>query len=210
MRNSHNLPIRAVINSHWHLDHIGGNLLVRRRFPGVRIYASSALADARKGFLASYRKQLEEMISTTTDAEAQQPWRAEVGIIDSGDALAPDEVITRSETRVIAGRKLMIGLESRAVTAGDVWVFDPASRFLVSGDLVTLPVPFLDTACPARWKDSLDHLAAVDFKTADPGTRRTDDARRLRDLPHRVQQPSDMRAPRTRTRRAPTSASADG
>src|SRR4051794_25184371 len=55
------LPVSAIINTHWHLDHIGGNALLRREFPGVRVYASNALADARKGFLAGYRKQLVKM-----------------------------------------------------------------------------------------------------------------------------------------------------
>jgi len=32
-------PIKAIINSHWHLDHIGGNKLIRAAYPGVRIYA---------------------------------------------------------------------------------------------------------------------------------------------------------------------------
>lgn len=163
------LPIAAIINTHWHLDHIGGNPLVRRSFPAVRVYASSALTDARKGFLANYRKQLEEMIAKTEDDAAKKSFQAEVAIIDSGEALAPDEVITRSKTFGVAGRKLQIGLENRAVTAGDVWVFDHATRVLASGDLVTLPAPFLDTACPAGWQKSLDHLAKVDFKTLVPG-----------------------------------------
>lgn len=45
---------RAVINTHWHLDHIGGNALIRREVPGVKIYASGALHDALNGFLANY------------------------------------------------------------------------------------------------------------------------------------------------------------
>src|SRR4051812_18653316 len=52
-------PVAAVINTHWHLDHIGGNPLVRRSYPDARVYASGALADARTGFLADYRKQLD-------------------------------------------------------------------------------------------------------------------------------------------------------
>jgi glyoxylase-like metal-dependent hydrolase (beta-lactamase superfamily II) len=55
------------------------------------------------------------------------------------------------------------------VTAGDVWLFDPSTRVLASGDLVTLPAPLFDTACPARWSAALGRLAQVNFKTLIPG-----------------------------------------
>ena len=48
-------------------------------------------------------------------------------------------------------------------------MFDPATRVLAAGDLVTLPVPFLDTACPKGWQKALADLAGVDFATLVPG-----------------------------------------
>ncbi len=161
-------PIAAVINTHWHLDHVGGNPVVRREFPAVRIYATSAIDAALKGFLADYRAQLADMLTKTTKPEEQKTWQAEMAIIDSGRALAPDEVVSKSGRKTIAGRKLELHVEHGA-TAGDLWLFDPATRVVVAGDLVTLPVPFLDTACPSRWKDALDHLSQSDFSVLVPG-----------------------------------------
>jgi glyoxylase-like metal-dependent hydrolase (beta-lactamase superfamily II) len=161
--------VAAVVNTHWHLDHVGGNPMVRTRFPEARVYASGALAGALKGFLADYRAQLQAMIDKTADARAQEPWRAELAIIDSGPALGPDEVVAASGERTIAGRRLRLGLESHAVTAGDVWLFDPATRLLAAGDLVTLPVPFLDTACPSGWQAALGRLGGIDFALLVPG-----------------------------------------
>ena len=163
--NEQHAPIAAIINTHWHLDHIGGNAMLRRAFPNVKIYASGALADARKGFLANYRKQLEEMIAKSPD----KMFSDEIALIDAGDALMPDVVVDKSGARDIAGRRLGVELEHDAVTAGDVWVFDPKTHVLASGDLVTLPVPFLDTACPRNWKTSLDRLAKVNFDILIPG-----------------------------------------
>lgn len=155
---------RAVINTHWHLDHIGGNALIRREVPGVKIYASGALNDALKGFLANYAKQLEEVIAKTS-GEEQQRYRTELALIQSGKQLAPDEVI--AATRTIEG--LEVHLEKDAVTAGDLWIFDPKTKTLVAGDLVTLPVPFLDTAKPKVWQEALARLARVDFARLVPG-----------------------------------------
>jgi glyoxylase-like metal-dependent hydrolase (beta-lactamase superfamily II) len=162
-------PVRVVVNTHWHLDHVGGNPRLRREFPGVRIYASSALSGALTGFLASYRASLEAQLEKAPSPEKAEPLRAEIAIIDAGPALAPDEIVAGSGERLLAGLHLDLHLETFAVTAGDVWVFDPRSKVLAAGDLVTLPVPFLDTACPERWGAALDHLAKTDFKVLVPG-----------------------------------------
>ena len=158
----------AVINTHWHLDHIGGNVIVRQRYPKVTVYASGALANARKGFLADYRKQLQEATAGMSGVRAAG-MLDEIALIDAGDKLMPDQVITASGERTIAGRNLLVGLEKNAATEGDVWVLDRASGTLVTGDLVTLPVPFLDTADPEGWAAALDRLVKVDAKLVVPG-----------------------------------------
>lgn len=161
---------KAIVNTHWHLDHTGGNLLLRAHFPAVRVYASDAMAGARKGFLATYRAQLAVALEhNKSRPDEAAKIEAEMALIDAGDRLAPDELVTATGERTLAGRKLVVGLETHAATAGDVWVLDPASGILAAGDLVTLPVPFLDTACPRGWQAALDHLARLDFATLVPG-----------------------------------------
>jgi glyoxylase-like metal-dependent hydrolase (beta-lactamase superfamily II) len=165
-----NRPIAAIINSHWHLDHVGGNPLLRAAFPDIRVYASSAIDAARSGFLADYRAQLvTEMAQSAKNPAAQEAMRAEIALIDEAASLGPTEIITSSGPVNIAGHDLQLHLESHAVTAGDVWVFDPETHVLLAGDLVTLPAPFFETACPARWRASLAHLEKAPFDWLVPG-----------------------------------------
>jgi glyoxylase-like metal-dependent hydrolase (beta-lactamase superfamily II) len=165
-----NRPIAAIINSHWHLDHVGGNPRLRAAFPDIRVYASSAIDAARGGFLADYRAHLvTELASSAKKPEAQESIRAEIALIDQGAALGPTDVIAKSAPLSIAGRALQLHLESHAVTAGDVWVFDPETRVLLAGDLVTLPAPFFESACPARWRAALAHLEKAPFDRLVPG-----------------------------------------
>lgn len=161
-------PIVAIVNSHWHLDHIGGNRIVRIAYPAVHVFASDALDGALSGFLANYRSQLVDAIAQSKDAGQQASWQAEISLIDAGKVLGPTDVIASSGTREIGGRRFDVRLE-QAVTRGDVWLYDRKTRTLLSGDLVTLPAPFLDTACPKRWSEALDRLSAVRFLTLIPG-----------------------------------------
>lgn len=163
-------PVVAIVNSHWHLDHVGGNLRLREAWPRARVHASPAIDDALHGFLANYRGQLAAALAKEGgDEGARQGWRDELALIDAGERLVPDERIRAGGARNLAGRRAWLGLENRAVTAGDVWLLDEASGVLAAGDLVTLPVPLFDTACPARWRDALAHLAAQDFRVLVPG-----------------------------------------
>ena len=164
-------PIVAILNTHWHLDHVGGNVLLRREVPAAKVYASGAIrgALAQGGFLADYRAQLETMIADPKGSEESKgSLRAELALLEAAPALAPDVVVEASGPLTLAGRTLDVHLE-RAATRGDLWLIDRESGVLVAGDLVTLPAPFLDTACPARWKQALARLAAAEWRTLVPG-----------------------------------------
>jgi glyoxylase-like metal-dependent hydrolase (beta-lactamase superfamily II) len=163
-------PIVAVVNTHWHLDHLAGNALLRDHASGLTVYASTALAPALGGWLAASRRDMQDMLdSGRADPATEAMARLDIAIIDSGPRLLPDVVLDAPRSIAPAGQRLQIGYESKAVTAGDLWVYDPAAKVLASGDLVTLPVPFLDTACAPGWRASLAQLEAVPFERLVPG-----------------------------------------
>ncbi len=162
-------PVAVVMNTHWHLDHVSGNPAVRRAHAGVEVVGSGAIVEARAGFLADYRKQLEAVRASTEDPASRLRWTDEIARIDAGRALEPDRTVRETATLTLAGRSVEVGLAPDAVTAGDVWVFDPGSGVLAAGDLVTLPVPLPDTACPAGWSLALARLAERPFRVLVPG-----------------------------------------
>lgn len=163
-------PIVAIVNSHWHLDHVGGNALLREAYPQAEVYASDAIRGAMQGFLADYRRQLLDMVAKTPASDPQvAAWREEVSRIDAGARLFPTRVVDAPAEVTMAGRRVHLGLERNAVSGGDVWLLDPATRTLLSGDLVTLPAPLLDTACALGWREAIARLDALPFDTLVPG-----------------------------------------
>ena len=163
-------PLAAIVNSHWHLDHIGGNATLKAAYPDAAVVASNAIEGARSGFLARYRDQLEaEINKLPAGAPGRDAMQGELAIISSRTAQTPTLVIDSTAARTLAGKPFVVGYEADAVTAGDVWLFEPASRVLASGDLVTLPAPLFDTACPQRWGSALGRLAEQPFEWLVPG-----------------------------------------
>lgn len=162
--------IAAVINTHWHLDHVSGNPGLRSAFPDLMVYGSNAIDGALTGFLAASARESAGYLADPQIPETMRDdIRGDVHTIETGAALRPDVVIETPGPMSIGGRRLDVHLARHAVTAGDIWLYDEASRIAVLGDLVTLPAPFLDTACPAGWTDALADVAATAFETAIPG-----------------------------------------
>jgi hypothetical protein len=138
----------------------------------ARVYASRAVerALAPDGFLTrsatAARARQPEPTDPSTRAEETAVFLATMA---AAHELRPDVPISSSVTMRLAGRPLSIHLVEDAVADGDVWLFDEATGVAVIGDLVTLPAPFFETACPNEWQKALDRVGATPFIVAVPG-----------------------------------------
>ena len=163
-------PVIAIVNSHWHLDHVSGNPDIKAAYPSVKVYASGAIDGALTGFLAESAKGAHEYLeSPRIPAETAEDIRGDLATFANGEALKPDVVIERSASITLAGRDLEVNLVVNGPTEGDVWLYDAHTRIAAVGDLVTLPVPFLDTACVEGWQAALNSVSSTPFVTLVPG-----------------------------------------
>jgi glyoxylase-like metal-dependent hydrolase (beta-lactamase superfamily II) len=164
------LPVSAIVNTHWHLDHSSGNGRVKAAYPKAKVYTTRAVerAIAPGGFIT---RNLAAARERPPDANAARREETEIFLttMKTPDDLRADVPVERSGTLNLANRPFAVHVAANAVTDGDVWLYDRATGVAVIGDLVTLPAPFFETACPARWQEALDEVWATPFRTAVPG-----------------------------------------
>ncbi len=165
-----NKPITAIVNTHWHLDHATGNARIRAAYPGARLYTSTAVEGALKGFLI---RNVERAKARLLDPAVPEPNKADtrlyLGAIHDPANLIPDQPVRGAMSIRLGERELKLHLASHAATEGDVWIHDPASKTVLVGDLVVVPLPFFDTGCAEGWRRALADIDQLDFQTLVPG-----------------------------------------
>jgi glyoxylase-like metal-dependent hydrolase (beta-lactamase superfamily II) len=162
--------VLAIVNTHWHLDHISGNIPLRGAFPAVEIYSHDpALTEALRDFLARGVESNRKMLADPgTPPGLAEDLRGDIATVEQGARLHPTVSVTEARTLTVGGRELDVHV-ARAVTAGDLWLYDVRTKLVIAGDLVTLPAPFLDTACPGAWRAELERVLALPFERLAPG-----------------------------------------
>lgn len=165
-------PVRYLVNTHRHHDHVGGNEVYRREFPGVEIVGSAAMHDDLEAFgkstldgwkgwaaemaavipkhlangtgLAGEPLSAEERASLEADLAAA---RALVADAPRMHVVAPTLTVTdRLTLRRSLGstaRTIEILALGKGHTRGDLVVWLQEERIAATGDLLVAPVPLV-------------------------------------------------------------------
>jgi len=151
-------PLRYVINTHEHPDHVFGNAAFADSGATFVGHAAlpRALADRWDAYLRSYRTQLGE---------------AELARV----RMIPPSLLVRDRLELDLGaRKLTLNAWPAAHTGCDLTVLDQASGTLITGDLLFIRhVPVVD-ASATGWLRVLDALSALSADFVIPGHGPTD------------------------------------
>jgi glyoxylase-like metal-dependent hydrolase (beta-lactamase superfamily II) len=188
-----NQPVRFVVHTHWHLDHLMGDAAYRAAFPGVTIVSTAAtkkaiverdpkylkLGETGPGYAASLRKQVregkDEEGKPLTDADRKyltdfaNSVDFATGEFKQATLIPPDLTFDRNLTISLGRREVQVLFLGRGNTAGDAVIFVPDSKVVITGDLLVFPTPYSFGSYLTEWIQTLAKIKALGASVIVPG-----------------------------------------
>lgn len=146
-------PVRYVINTHMHFDHVMGNAAFAGE--GVTFAAHRNLQRA----LAARRDTYVGLLKRETGEDP----------LSGGEIVMPDLAVDGTTEIDLDGRRLILKAWQAAHTDNDLTVFDPQTATLFAGDLLfNAHTPVLDGSI-AGWLAVAEELKAIPARQVVPG-----------------------------------------
>jgi cyclase len=179
-------PIKYVIDSHFHYDHLFGNQIFG---PDVQIIGHDHTRERLKSdtlkqytFLTSVQpiaarvEGLRQRIAQAPDAEQkaalERQIKSSLNYLDEVKEVrqTPPTVTFDSTMTVIRGaREFRLMYLGRGHTDTDVVTLLPRERIVATGDLMESVISYMGDSYPEEWIATLEKLKALDFDTVLPG-----------------------------------------
>lgn len=180
-------PVRQVVVTHFHYDHAYG----LQAFPaGTDVIASEfsrrmmaegkmmnhPTAAGNRAFSAAQVTNLTKALDTASTPELRKTlthqrdvWQAYVESIKTLVPVVPNVAVSARLTLTRGGRDIVIFNPGPSHTAGDLVVWLPKEKILVTGDMLQPNVPYMGDGFMNHWADALDSLKALGPTTILPG-----------------------------------------
>jgi len=183
-------PVSFVLNTHFHNDHNLGNRAYMDGFPALTIIAhvETKKGEDMFGPGSSSREErtngaFQHMLDTGKTDEGRALTAEEKTEVKNALALRTpvmDElkkIKFQSATLTfehdfsvdIGNREVRIKFLGRGNTAGDAIVYLPKEKIVMTGDLVSYPIPATNDGYPAEWVGTLQKLGELEADTIVPG-----------------------------------------
>ena len=195
LRNLTDKPVKYVVNTHWHEDHIIGNRVYRDAFPGVQFIGhrstltdlptvgeanrKSSLQNGR-GFVGLLEGKLEKgenLAGQKLTEEEKLGYASDINLVSeylaeskSFEIILPTVLVDDRLDISQDKRKIEVRYLGRAHTGADLIVYLPNEKIAITGDLIVHPVPLVgSTSYPLEYGTTLERLLTLDAKVLIPG-----------------------------------------
>jgi cyclase len=174
-------PVRHVINTHFHWDHWQGNEVYPGTYGNVEVITTEITREALRGKglqriqehirdVPGEIKQLQAAVAAATNPQekariASDLRQAEAYLAEMKglNPVLPTLTFEHSMRLLKTDREIQLLHLGRAHTEGDLFVYLPREKVVITGDAVIGWAPFMGDGYPLDWVPTLRRLEELDF-----------------------------------------------